>query len=974
MLQPTGPHLPFPLATRLSRYPSRKDKVHTIMASSSPLSAFAPPPFSLLPLPTPDPHELFAFVQRPPPLARSPTTSGVHVRGASFGSVTNISTLSNDEAGDGVYDMTTLVPASKINERQQSPASVSSLPSSCSESSITTPTSPTAVFSYSAKVADEDAVYEEGGAQCRAHPAPTSMHSVSLMNRLQRKSRSFRVLLRSPLLAPSMGLKERRNEGERSRDRIDVVIETEQTSSVSWEVVQLPMQRRSSSDAAWEMMQGNCASGKLFQDIRTSLYSATVCASQSALPTSIVSTRAQSPSPTQESHSVSLPSSLIKMHRASTISHVAKEAPSKTTRLRWLRRRGSLRNCGGHSSTEVASPSQAPERDDEELQLASRLLGLSWGCAARQVWDTECGHYPWMSKMRPDQGWWDGEQNEEEPASGCVSPMDECIFMGEEASSKRWLAFHSAYSRGNLDLSQTPPIPRGVPDYECCPDATPARIGRLNAPTPAWEAMRAMTYARLELRRLDSNMLSIVAEKVANCAAALGVQRAQLHCLQGDTVWALTGCGLELEKMSRQRSMSAHTILNRNNGMIVPDTRKDWRFQTTEDDGDSALSSYAGIPVVAANGLPIAVLSVWDSEREFVVQPHFLRRTAREIGQLFEEHYRGRWEAKVRQMAISIQKLSERFEQGETRRWSTTSALDLDPPSPCSMQNTSHQHGWSAECNPIDLEALASLGMSLSLDDVEWLHLALAEMSAHLHLESLYLAAVSLPWGTSCQENVYMLAHHNLPAEDKLNYSFHQHLFPTCLSDEETESSGRLHLVFQSDCYVFPKNAQPGSSHPQPLESEPPFETMLVLSIARRGKLGFVLGALSRSKSKVVGIEDLRYLEALRPVLCDTIDKFQHSFRSAQRDAAFKSKRRSSAHLARVDSEPAMAAHAPPHDSDLPLPTPRRPVTPLEVFLMGSLNEAGLKPRPRPNRSKSTTSTKPIQHSPSVERQEWLQI
>ena len=205
---------------------------------------------------------------------------------------------------------------------------------------------------------------------------------------------------------------------------------------------------------------------------------------------------------------------------------------------------------------------QSGQASEEELLQAGRILGLSWGCTARQVWETDCYNHRWTIPPLRLENVAGSSSVQAEEVEGWTLEHDDGHLM-------HWASFYDAYSRGQLDLSVTPRVPKGVPLFECCPMATPAGLGGLDAPTPDWELLRARAYCRLELDRLEEQTLKLIAEKVASCLLALHVQQSVLHCLQGDTVLQLTVNGLQAEIERREQSLCAHTILNRNKGMVL---------------------------------------------------------------------------------------------------------------------------------------------------------------------------------------------------------------------------------------------------------------------------------------------------------------------------------------------------------------------------------------------------------------------
>ena len=79
--------------------------------------------------------------------------------------------------------------------------------------------------------------------------------------------------------------------------------------------------------------------------------------------------------------------------------------------------------------------------------------------------------------------------------------------------------------------------------------------------------------------------------------------------------WFKSHLGLEIKQSSRNDSFCAHAINDKDNILIIPDSRKDDRFH----DNPWVLNEpkiifYAGIPLISSNGYPLGTLCVIDSQ------------------------------------------------------------------------------------------------------------------------------------------------------------------------------------------------------------------------------------------------------------------------------------------------------------------------------------------------------------------------
>jgi hypothetical protein len=791
--------------------------------TSSSLQDFASPPFSSLPLTPAEPGELFAFGQLP---LLFPDISWALIKPRSTGgSVSSCSSRGSISSGS--------MSASDSQRRSISSMASSSLRSISEGSSsqsfkIRTVASHDDLSFATARQMEPTPVKDTEWLD----PQSDVMASSSLLDRI-------RPLVRTnTLLSQRTKIYKQEHQATISTAPIKVVVQREQTTTSQTIDRADPEYCLShiSQTAAWRMMQSDCRADQLFGDIHSILSHApfaTSCVSPTSPSYRHHEVQTFTPTRARTSQSLDL----------KALSNSGEKSPSSAIAflVKRLRRKGRRESQASVSSRlSRISTGTASMASEEDLLQATRTLGLSWGCEARKIWDAD--HAPRHSSFLS------------QPEIHTRNSIDDVEVEGwtlerDESHLQQWSTFYQAYAQGQLDLSATPRIPKGVPDIEYCPNATPAGgPGHLEAPTPDWEVLRARAYCRLELDQLNKETLRTIAEKVECCSTALHVQQSLLHCLQGNTVLRMNSRGLYEEGDTRKMSLCAHTILNRNRGMTVEDIAMDWRFAQPK--VASQIRYYAGMPIVAANGLPVAILSVWDAQRDFNVEPHFLKRMAREIGQVFEEHYRIRWERKICKMVTSVELLKCRLSQAVNVPWSSetegTCTYNLD-----------------------DMEALADVDIFVSIEDVTRLQSTLGEMASLLDLEMMYIAAICLDDHHSAKQNIYMLASHNLKYRCSLSFKFHQRLFFIDHSDIEQD---RFYLR-QNDCMSTHVKAKAVELQPV-CGLDKDLEAMLILPIAERGKIAFVLGAMTQSKTKVIGIEDLRYMEALRPSLSAAIDNF----------------------------------------------------------------------------------------------------
>ncbi|UZJ56183.1 hypothetical protein CBS101457_005503 [Exobasidium rhododendri] len=949
----------------------------------------APPPFSLLPLPIAKPEELFAFDSMP-----SNPYCMTHCFDDLQGSQDSESIRSSHEGSFRSSTSLDILPNIVMQQRPMA-SSTTSLPSTVSDfSSIRTPSSPSTMNNRY-----DDAAHLDASLAGLHSKRTQSISSIPFRSDplaevyRQGLPRTTQIDTTRPLR--NLTLDHWRKKSCEKAGNVPLFIEPErklneeQMCKDGAECLSL----HAMQTAAWNLMQMHCEPCQVFDTVRTSIDHASYDPSTTT--------------PTKQNETILQRSRLCKAASSSRsyphLNHVANE--SLFARLRRRSRRMAPRCDPLRSEVYSTGLVQLPRGGVDELELASRVVGLSWGCSARELWEKDSSHQWWElhrasqlhivdhKKMQGQMNNVEGNGAEQKLCHRAETTEDDAeVKSVRHPRLQRWSNFYRAYAQGRLDLSETPSIPKGVPDFECCPKATTLCLGRLDAPTPDWEEARARTYHRLELNNLSEETLGIINDLVESYAARLKVEKMTLHCLEENRVLRLSRNGLREEEQSRRQALCAHVLLNRNRGMIIPNVKKDWRFEETREERENKLTYYAGMPILAANGLPVAVISVWDKERSACVDVQLLRNLAREVGHTFECHHRKTWETKVRHMAVSLRSLRDRLDGGQGAPFccrdsimptNSMNAATTSPDFPLSslfIPNTPLPSGWTTTHNAVDLESLAGLGMLITLEDVERIRLVLDEMARHLQLDSVYLAAVCLPWGTSSEEEVYLLSHHHLPTGARLSYKFHQALFSPCPSNGETSEARKGYLVrhYQGTFNLYNTDAP---RHPplQPLEENGELTSCkagLTVSIERMGKLGFVVGGLSKKKSRVIGIEDLRYMEAMKPALINIVNQFRHASRSAQ-SQSIQNPIKSS----KITTPPRRQQRpGQENDDDRVHPQGSRSLfgwwndvdsapssslysTTLEgeqdrkqVFPVGSLHQAGLTPRPRHNRAKSIKS------------------
>lgn len=100
--------------------------------------------------------------------------------------------------------------------------------------------------------------------------------------------------------------------------------------------------------------------------------------------------------------------------------------------------------------------------------------------------------------------------------------------------------------------------------------------------------------------------------------------------------------GVDMSESPRELSFCGHAIAGDEEIMIVPDARKDIRFQGNPIVTDFKAIFYAGVPLVDSNGYKLGSLCVYDHQPRILKdnQIKALKAMAKQVMMLFEERYK----------------------------------------------------------------------------------------------------------------------------------------------------------------------------------------------------------------------------------------------------------------------------------------------------------------------------------------------
>lgn len=284
------------------------------------------------------------------------------------------------------------------------------------------------------------------------------------------------------------------------------------------------------------------------------------------------------------------------------------------------KKKESLHLTDGSTPAAAATPASAPtaahkpaaalpaeEVDPTKASAEIEKLGWGWGSGAQRIWGPSVSDQAQkrFSEIKDNEG----------NVLAAQTTVDRSLVPRDSQQVENWKPFVEAYKRGDLDLNNLPAPPnKGVPDASLCPDASPVDCGPLLAPMPEWEKERQLALNRLQFDKLDAARKERIDGYVQELQGYMGTSMSMLALLDEDKMLLPSSCGMgDLKEAPREISICGHTILNRNDGMVVLDVGNDWRFKGGQV-SKMGIGFYAGIPVTAANGLPLGSVSQCDAQ------------------------------------------------------------------------------------------------------------------------------------------------------------------------------------------------------------------------------------------------------------------------------------------------------------------------------------------------------------------------
>lgn len=533
-----------------------------------------------------------------------------------------------------------------------------------------------------------------------------------------------------------------------------------------------------------------------------------------------------------------------------------------------------------YGQSKCSSPIFLGETENDVLSSWGGMAKALWGEDSVKVIEENSNYLTVKSSQQP------------QPQQQNAIRLDKEILV----QLKDWETFYTTYTLALFNFNDLPPSPKGVPEFDACPDATPTYSGMLYAPIPKWEPVRLQSFHRLGVLKQDKIIRERISDILDEIRFILPKLKVCLRYLDYDDVYNHARDMIYRDAQTgRRQSVCAHTILNRNMGMQIYNFREDWRFKLPENEflieeyGQTVYDehlyqhfkidhlikkykAYVGVPILAADGLPMGVLSVWGKlpGRKSEILNNFLRQNSRKIGTLLELGYCMNFVAKLEQMKMTFNNLPKYL----PLLYDQSRNIIYDLGGANASRSGSKEVFEDSIC--------ARNGLFVIPQEGEKVFSVLVSIGSVTRFNCIYLAAITLPWASSTEKRMDILAYYNDTNEqmEELSYTFHERLFDsasepyivlqsTNLSQESTSYNNEVKDSIQQQPFLLNKNERSAG---------------IFLAIKRNGKMGFVLGAIARKEEDVViGIEDLRFLQSVQVNIEEALTFFSHEYQERKK-------------------------------------------------------------------------------------------
>lgn len=396
-------------------------------------------------------------------------------------------------------------------------------------------------------------------------------------------------------------------------------------------------------------------------------------------------------------------------------------------------------------------------------------------------------------------------------------------------SFKSWDDYLEAYAAGSFDISEASRQPR-VEGHRPVD-------GHLAAPMPDWELSRKLAICRAGVFDLPPSLLRKIDDIAMRIKEALDMDITYVDVLLGDEGYLILGDQVKHYLSCRRDTMCAHTILNSQRGFTVLDRHRDWRFK--DNPLLSHISFYSGSPIRSGTGLPFGALCVMDSRprRDFSQEDKdMIRNGAQAVSRILEDNFANRFEAKMNLMSQAFEAV-----KGSLRHCTLDTTAWKGPMPELKLVESALSQ--TRQCMQLDAAYIVALK-----DDV-----AQVVASAGGPVPRQASAQAGLHSEVQTQEAGYVIYQNEL-----LDRPGHSELVALAPSGGPQYSCG---IMISLPSLPSQSAGSASSSHDSQAS---PATTMVSLPSS---SVDFVLVVASTQPRHVLGVEDLRFLQSVKPYL-----------------------------------------------------------------------------------------------------------
>lgn len=572
--------------------------------------------------------------------------------------------------------------------------------------------------------------------------------------------------------------------------------------------------------------------------------------------------------------------------------------------FKWRRNRPGSASEEPSSQKSALSPAEFSDRFDSPEGLASNLsidepsapsrsvdsamaqLGWFWNSQADAIWGASTSTRANQSHTarpvtreasRPPPAGSRPNRTIPRPATASAStrsssydfghPQLQRLSSGPTSMTLRsWDNYMEAYASGRFDIEDAIALkPTGLPSaehsWQTSSSNGPSSPGYLRSPMPPFEGARRAAICRSGILELPPHLCRKIDTLSERLKRDLKVATVFVDVLFGDKSYFVLKDHMSLFPAPRQDTMCGHTILNSSRGMTILNRRLDWRFKDNPELAE--VGFYSGCTIRSGTGLPFGAVCVIDSQpRETFTraQKDMVQSVADQVSQMFEANFAEHFQAKMSDMGAAMEMANTRLRQ--VRR------LSLDD---------SDDHAERVKEFP-------EIDLTLSAQDHAAMTSIVETMREAIRMDVVAILASRSQLGKT-RKSIHSIASSGEPVPCGYERALPLALMSNDVGEQQIACRAYQNEGFEESAHpTFPYTAGPDS---------PPFTCGLVVPLqistdaAKDNRdtvvdVEFVLMAASTQTRRVLGVEDLRFLQSLQPSFRSALQRCVNSSADVQ--------------------------------------------------------------------------------------------